>query len=59
MGRWQHGQTLLYSKKTIKRGINVDRRPNDIGNSRTDNNLNDRIDKFNDLLGKKRYTEYL
>ena len=54
-----YGETLLYSKKAIKLGINVDGHPNDIDNSRTDDNLNDLIDKFHDLLGKKRYTEYL
>ena len=47
-------ETLLYSKKAVKLANKVDRRPNNTHNSRTDNNLDDRIDKFHDLLGKKR-----
>ena len=46
--------TLLYIKKTVKLANNIDRRPNNTSNSRTDNNLDDRIDKFHDLLGKKK-----
>ena len=44
----------------VKQANNVDRRPKNTDNTRTDNNLDDRIDKFHDLLGKrKRYAEYL
>ena len=49
----------LYSKKAVKLANNVDRRPNNTDNNRAGNNLDDWIDKFHDLLGKKRYTEYL
>ena len=45
---------LLYSKKAVKLVNNVDRPPNNTDNSRTDDNLDDRIDKFHDLLGKKK-----
>ena len=53
-----YDKKLLYSKKAVKLANNVNRRPNNTDNSRTDDNLDDRIDKFHDLLGKKRYTEY-
>ena len=46
--------TLSYIKKTVKLANNIDRRPNNTGNSRIDNNLDDRIDKFHYLLGKKK-----
>ena len=49
----RHDETLLYSKKVVKLANNVDRRPNNTENSRTDNNLDHRIDKFNDSFGKK------
>ena len=49
-----YGETFLCSKNAIKLAINADRRPNNIDNSRTDVNLNKRIDKFQDLLGKKK-----
>ena len=45
---------IIYSKKAVKLANNVDRRPNNTDNSRTDNNLEDQIDKFHDLLGKKK-----
>ena len=48
-------ETLLYSKKAVKLANKVDRRPENTHNSRIDNNLDDRIDKFHDLLGKKIY----
>ena len=49
-----YDETLLYSKTAIKLANNVHRRPNNTDNSRTDDNLDDRIDKFHDLLGKKK-----
>ena len=49
-----YDKTLLYSKKAVKLANNVDRLPNNTDNSRTDDNLDDRIDKFHDLLGKKK-----
>ena len=49
-----YDETFLYSKNPIKLAINVDRRPNNIDNSRTDVNLNKRIDKFQDLLGEEK-----
>ena len=55
----KYDETLLYSKKAVKLANNVDRYHNNTGNNRTDDNLDDQIDKFHDLLGKKRYTEYL
>ena len=48
----------LYSKKAVKLANNVDRGPNNTDNNRVGNNLDDWIDKFYDLLGKKIYTEY-
>ena len=48
-----YDETLLYSKKAVKLANNVDRYHNNTGNSRTDDNLDDQIDKFHDLLGKK------
>ena len=48
-----YDETLLYSKKAVKLANNVDRYHKNTGNSRTDNNLDDQIDKFHDLLGKK------
>ena len=41
-------ETLLYSEKAVKQANNVDRRPNNTDNRRTDNNLDDQID--DDLL---------
>ena len=52
-------RNVVISKKAVKLANNVDRRPNSTDNSWTDNNLDDWIDKFHDLLGKKGYTEYL
>ena len=49
-----YDETFLYTKNAIKLAINADRRPNNIDNSRTDVNLNKRIDKFQDLLSKKK-----
>ena len=49
---------MLYSKKAVKLANNVDRCPNNTDNSRTDDNLDNQIDKFH-LLGRKRYTEHL
>ena len=49
-----YDEKFLYSKNAIKLAINADRRPNNIDNSRTDVNLNKRIDKFQDLLSKKK-----
>ena len=49
-----YDETLLYSKTAIKLANNVHRRPNNTDNSSTDDNLDDRIDKFHDLLGKKK-----
>ena len=49
-----YDETFLYSKNPIKLAINVDRRPNNIDNSRTDVNLNKQINKFQDLLGEKK-----
>ena len=46
-------ETLSYSKKDAKLANDVDRRPNNTENSRTDNNLDDRINNFHDLSGKK------
>ena len=48
-----YDKTLLYSKKAVKLANNVDRRPNNTDNSRTDDNLDDQINKFHDLQGKK------
>ena len=48
-----YDKTLLYSKKAVQLANNVDRRPNNTGNSRTDDNLDDQINKFHDLQGKK------
>ena len=50
-----YDEILVYCKKAVKLGNYVHRHPNTTDNSRID----DRIDKFHDLLGKKRYTEYL
>ena len=49
-----YDETLLYSKTAVKLANNVHRRPNNTDNSRTHDNLDDRIDKFHDLLGKKK-----
>ena len=49
----------LYCKKAVKLANIVDRSPNNTDNSRTDDNLDDRIDQFHDLLSRKRYTEHL
>ena len=46
-------ETLLYSKKALKLVNSVDRPTKNTDNSRTDENLDDQIDKFHDLLGKK------
>ena len=49
-----YDKTLLYSKKAVKLANNVDRRPNNTDNSRTDDNLDDdQINKFHDLQSKK------
>ena len=48
-----YDKTLLYSKKAVKLANNVDRRPNNTDNSRTGDNLDDQINKFHDLQGKK------
>ena len=45
---------MLYSKKAVKLANNVDRYPNITDNSKTDNNLNYRVEKFQDLLGKRK-----
>ena len=47
-------EILLYSKKAVKVMNNVGRGPNNTENSRTDDNLDNRIDKFHDLLTKKK-----
>ena len=49
-----YDKTLLYSKKAVKLANNVDRCPNITDNSKTDNNLNYRVEKFQDLLGKRK-----
>ena len=41
-----YDKTLLYSQKAVKLANNVDTRPNNTDNSRTDDNLDDRIDKL-------------
>ena len=46
-------EETLYSIKVVKPANNFDGCPNNTDNSRTDVNLNDRIDKFHNLLGKK------
>ena len=50
---WKTYETVLYSKKAVKLVNNGDRPTNNTDNSRTDENLDDQIDKFHDLLGKK------
>ena len=47
-------EETLYSIKVVKPANNFDGCPNNTDNSRTDVNLNDRIDKFHNLLGKKK-----
>ena len=47
-------EETLYSIKVVKPANNFDGCPNNTGNSRTDVNLNDRIDKFHNLLVKKK-----
>ena len=49
-------ETLLYSKKIVKLRDNVDRRPNNDNsvNKRSDDNINDQIDDFSDLINKKK-----
>ena len=46
-------EETLHSIKVVKPANNFDGCPNNTDNSRTDVNLNDRIDKFHNLLGKK------
>ena len=48
-----YDETLLCNKKAVKLANNVDRCPDNTENSRTDDNLDDQIDKLHDLLGKK------
>ena len=45
-----YDETLWYSKKAVKLAKNVKRRPNNTENSRTDSNLDKRIDKFHDFI---------
>ena len=47
-------EETLYSIKVVKPANNFDGCPNNTDNSRTDVNLNDRMDKFHNLLGKKK-----
>ena len=47
-------EETLYSIKVVKPANNFDGCLNNTDNSRTDVNLNDRIDKFHNLLGKKK-----
>ena len=49
-----YDSTLLYSKKAVKLANNVDRCLNITDNSKTDNNLDYRVEKFQDLLGKRK-----
>ena len=49
-----YDETLLQSKKAVKLENNVDRRPNNTDKSRIDNNLDDRINNIQNLLGKKK-----
>ena len=45
-----YGDTLLYSKKAVKLASTAERHPNNTDNSRTDNNLDYRIDTFHDYI---------
>ena len=49
-----YDEILLYSKKAVKPANNVDRCPNITENSKTDDNLDNRVEKFQDLLGKRK-----
>ena len=48
--------TLVYGKKPVKLPNNNNRRLNNCNdaNNRTDDNLTDRLDKFSDLISKKK-----
>lgn len=52
---------LLFSKKKVSYSGNIDRRANNSNKpaDRTDENLNDRIDKFEEVINGEKNTEFL
>ena len=60
-----YDETLLYNREAVKLSGNNDRCPNNDNTkkkkkkNRTDDSLENRIDKFSNLINKKKSTEYL